>query len=721
MLTSVRTAIVITAALAATSSCTGSGSSAGPNLPPWAASAAIARLVTYDSCEQTLSALIESTKHVVGPYGWGGQRATFYSGADGLPIPAAGREAAGDMAGSGAGPADAPAPAAELGAAPGYSGTNVHEAGVDEPDLVKTDGRRLLTVTDGVLRVTDVATRRLVGQLRLASQSWPDQILLYGDHALLIARGSMYTLDGVAMDRSMPTLLTRMPVGTELTVVDVSGTPSVLSTIQLEGDYVDARQVGSVARLVLRSYPQLPFTQPDAGLSERKATAENRRILQRSELADWLPDYRQTTAGQTRSGELVGCDAVHHVRGTPATSMLTVTSLDLAGDVQLSSADSVSVATGGETVYGTATSLYVAESPFGWAMPLAAAEDLGGSSIVRPDLQETRIHKFDISGAGRPQYVASGSVAGFLLNQYSMSEYDQALRVATTLQPVGGQCCVEGQPTTHSAVTVLAQDGDRLVPIGAVDGLGKGERIYSVRFVGPVGYVVTFRETDPLYTIDLSDPQQPRVAGELKINGYSAYLHPAGDGRLIGVGQDATADGQVRGTQVSLFDVSDPAAPRRLASYQLAGASSEAEFDPHAFLYWPADQTIVVPVQGPYPNQVAPDDMYIAAGQALVLRVNGGEIDEVGMLTHQAKRVDRSAPSDYMVDASIRRAVVIGSSLWTVSAAGVLVSDLQTLDGQQWIPFPQVPSKGAGTPAVPPPGPQPWPVPEPLPVDPPNS
>jgi Beta propeller domain len=717
MFTPVRTAIVITAALAATSSCSGSGSTAGSNLPPWAGSAAaIARLVTYDSCEQTLNALIESTKGQVGPYGLGTDVRLF----SGVPAPAA-REAAGDSAaGSSEEPAGVPAPAAEPGGGQGYSGTNVHETGVDEPDLVKTDGRRLLTVTDGVLRVTDVATRRLVGELRLAPRSWPDQILLYGDRALLIARGSMYALDDVAVERGMPTPMLRMPVGTELTVADVSGPPRVLSTIQLEGDYVDARQIGSMARVVLRSYPKVPFAAPDASRSDRKATAENRRILQQSELADWLPAYRQTTAGQTRSGELVGCDAVHQVRGTPAISMLTVTSLDLAGDVQLSSADSVSVATGGETVYATATSLYVAESPFGWAMPLAAAEDPAGNSVAGPNAQPTRIHKFDISGAGRPRYVASGSVAGSLLNQYSMSEYDQALRVATTLEPVGGPCCVEGGPTTHSAVTVLAQDGDRLVPIGAVDGLGKGERIYSVRFVGPVGYVVTFRQTDPLYTIDLSDPQRPRVVGELKINGYSAYLHPAGDGRLIGVGQDANSDGQVRGTQVSLFDVSDPAAPRRLASYQLSGASSEAEFDPHAFLYWPADQTIVVPVQGPYPNQVAPDDKYVAAGQALVLRVNGGEIEQIGMLTHQANRVDQSAPSDYIVDASIRRAVVIGSSLWTVSAAGVLVSDLQTLDGQQWIPFPQILPKGDGAAPAPPPAPQPWPVPEPLPVDPPN-
>src|SRR5262249_27258747 len=122
--------------------------------------------------------------------------------------------------------------------------------------------------------------------------------------------------------------------------------------------------------------------------------------------------------------------------------------------------------------------------------------------------------------------------------------------------------------------------------VGHVGGLGKGERIYGVRFVGPAGYVVTFRQTDPLYVVDLRDPATPRVAGELKINGYSAYLHPAGNGRLIGVGRSADDKGRATGMQVSLFDVADPTRPARIAQYVLPGGYTEAEYDPHAFLYW---------------------------------------------------------------------------------------------------------------------------------------
>ena len=186
---------------------------------------------------------------------------------------------------------------------------------------------------------------------------------------------------------------------------------------------------------------------------------------------------------------------------------------------------------------------------------------------------------------------------GYLINQYAMSELDGKLRVAAT----------SGEPwadpgarwTSQSGVYVLEQSRNRLREIGKVEGLGKGERIYAVRFVGTLGYVVTFRQTDPLYTVDVSDPAKPRVRGELKITGYSAYLHPAGGDKLIGIGQEATGEGRVTGTQVSLFSIADADKPTRLARYYLSGANSEAEFDPHAFLYWPADGLLVVPLQFP--------------------------------------------------------------------------------------------------------------------------
>jgi hypothetical protein len=189
--------------------------------------------------------------------------------------------------------------------------------------------------------------------------------------------------------------------------------------------------------------------------------------------------------------------------------------------------------------------------------------------------------------------------------------------------------------------------------------------------------VVTFKQTDPLYTVDISDPAHPTVKGELKIPGYSAYLHPADASRLIGVGQDATDQGRVTGTQVSLFDVRDLANPSRIAQYKLAGSYSEAEFEPHAFLYWPADGLLVVPLQGR--NTVAvpgasSTSRFAPMQGALVLRVGSAGITEVGFLSHPSY-------------SAIRRSLIIDSTLWTVSDGGLLASDKNSLARLAWIPF----------------------------------
>ena len=154
---------------------------------------------------------------------------------------------------------------------------------------------------------------------------------------------------------------------------------------------------------------------------------------------------------------------------------------------------------------------------------------------------------------------------------------------------------------------MLNRDGEQLVAVGSIGGLGQGEQIYAVRYVGALAYVVTFRQTDPLFAVDLTDPANPVLAGELHINGYSSYLHPVGDGLLLGIGQEADDSGRVLGLQVALFDVSDPANPTRLQQLVLGQGSSNAEYDPHAFLWWEKTGTAVLPVQT-YGMEVIIDD-----------------------------------------------------------------------------------------------------------------
>jgi uncharacterized secreted protein with C-terminal beta-propeller domain len=208
-----------------------------------------------------------------------------------------------------------------------------------------------------------------------------------------------------------------------------------------------------------------------------------------------------------------------------------------------------------------------------------------------------------------------------------------------------------------------------------VGGLGRGERIYSVRFIDDAGYVVTFRQVDPLYTVDLSRPTAPHVLGELKIRGYSAYLHPAGRDQLIGVGQDATDQGRTLGTQLSLFDVSDLANPRRLHQRTVApGSSSTAEFDHHAFLWWAPSGLAVLPVTI-YPTAPGDGSVFTGAVGFRIARDTG--IAEAGRIAHGT---GGSAPP-------IDRTIVIGDRLYTVSRMGVGVSDLGTLGGLAFVPF----------------------------------
>ena len=180
---------------------------------------------------------------------------------------------------------------------------------------------------------------------------------------------------------------------------------------------------------------------------------------------------------------------------------------------------------------------------------------------------------------------------GYLLNQWSLSEHEGTLRAATTSMPPWNSGA-----RSESAVRTLQERDGRLVQVGAVGGLGKGERIYAVRYIGDTGFVVTFRQVDPLYTLDLSDPAKPRVVGELKVPGYSAYLHPVGDGLLLGVGQDATEEGRRTGVQLSLFDVSDLAKPVRLDQYAVgATRRTPVEEDHQAFLWWAPERLAVIP------------------------------------------------------------------------------------------------------------------------------
>jgi hypothetical protein len=619
-------------------------------------------LVAFDNCEAALSELRGAALPLVGPYGLNVAGRAIEDAAGGLPpVPPQAPKAA-------EAPQERSAQAApnESQPSPDHSTTNTHEKGVDEPDLVKTDGRRIISVADGRLRVMDVAARKIVATIDLPGGVMANELLISGDRALVMVesagRAVRKTTIAPRTTPGGPAVPPQTSFDLQLVLVDLPGA-KVIGTLSVEGGYLDARQIGSVARVVVRSAPRLNFVYPDGTLSEAEALFKNQEIVRAAPITDWLPRYQLEGNGRTSAGQLVDCPAVSRPEAFTGTSMLTVLTVDLAKE--LDKGDPVSIVADGDTVYGTGSSLYVADDHVSHAI-----DGKPGFAPVRN--ARTEVYQFDISGPGKPVYVASGGVDGTLLNQYSLSEYGGNLRIATTTnQP--GECC--DQPgKSESMVTVLSRKADTLSPVGKVGGLGVGERIYAVRFIGSVGYVVTFRQTDPLYTLDLSNPAAPKVVGELKITGYSAYLHDAGDGKLIGVGQEATEQGRRLGTQVSLFDTRNLASVSRIAQHRLQGGTSEVEFDPHAFLFWPEKGILVVPIMPTYRGETTKP-----TSGALVLRLTGNDFTEIGMIAHP---VDQ-----YRYDGAVRRAVVVGDELWTVSAAGAMVSDLDKLGQRAWIPF----------------------------------
>jgi hypothetical protein len=624
------------------------------------ATAAKPGLARYASCARFAADARARTLRLTGAWGIGAAGPAV----DGVVAPATADRAAGGAEGA---PATAP-----MREGVDFSGTNVQEAGVDEPDLVETDGRTVYAIADGAVRFTDVSggAPRALAPPFTPDDATPTGLLLHDDRLVVIAEtGGVWA--GPAMRGAtivQADVISTVPwtppraVLVELDVADPAH-PAVVTRTTVDGSVVGARRAGDTLRVVLSTATQrIPLTQPATAspAAERAAARANRRAVLRARAAAWLPRIRVRNAetGVVRTGPAVACTAVSRPTRFAGVGMLTVLTMDVPNGLRV--LDSDAVMSDGDLVYASATGLYIATPR--WFDPAAAGD--------APPRGSTLVHKLDTSDPARTTYRASGVVAGWLLDQFSMSEHDGRLRVASTEEP--DWWAGEDDGASESRVTVLAERNGRLVREGLVTGLGKGERIHAVRFIGDRGYVVTFRQVDPLYVVDLSDPARPAVRGELKIPGFSSYLHPVGDDLLVGIGQSATAQGRTTGTQVSLFDVSDPRAPRRIAQRELDSDWSEAESDHHAVLWWPARRLLVVPVErwsgvGPAALGAVGLDVAPATG-----------ITPIARIRH---------PGDEDAYRPVRRSLVAGDALVTVSDGGILVSDLGSLAPRGWLAF----------------------------------
>ncbi len=596
----------------------------------------VAGLVAFTKCDELLLHLRAEAVERVGPYGLGGG---WFGGPVMLEMGVATTDVA--MAAPTAGMARSMEEGVD------FSGTNVQELGIDEPDLLKTDGHRILVIEDDRLHLVDVTgpTAVLTGTLRLEGH-WSRDLLLAGDRAFLIA--DTYPDEGHGIEPygddggqpegegTSPALAILSPPGTwspltSVIEVDLSDPTDlrVANVLTVQGRHVSSRVVGGSARIVVATTPsELPFVYPVSPAGEERAERFNREVVAETVLSDWMPDFVLESGGEVLAeGQLNACTDVSRPVEFAGFSTLTVLTVPL--DRPLAAPATTAVLAEGSTVYAGHENLYVTTNA--WVDP----EEMADESRVAwwNDRWDTAVHQFDVTDPAATTYLASGVVPGHLLNQFSLSEHEGHLRVATT---TGGPWRFDED--AQSMVTVLARNDATLDVVGQVGDMGRGERIFAVRYVGDVAYVVTFRQTDPFYTVDLSDPTAPVVRGELKITGYSGYLHPIGPDRVLGIGQEATAEGRTTGTKVTLFDVSDLDAPRDLATWSMKGGNSGVEWDHRAFLAW--KDLAVLPF----------NDWRSENNGAVVLRVGDDTLAEVGRIDHADEPGAEPVPPCPVVD-----------------------------------------------------------------------
>jgi len=443
-----------------------------------------------------------------------------------------------------------------------YSRTNVQVEGVDEADWAKTDGRFIYQISGRRVLVTDIRqpeSPRLAAVLDYADDG--DRFVpkeLYVSNGRLVVIGTAYRpADPQSAEESetprngafgardiliWPPIRDLSLTAAKVYALNEDGAASLVRELEMEGQYVTSRMVGGALYMVASKYHYVFY--PMEG--------DEPEI----HLQDFEPSWRDTAVSD--EVQRVPLARIRYFPDSPEEGTLLIGAVDL-DDADAPFKVEAYLGSAG-TVYASAESLYIAVPKYLWPENGSRRD-----RYVEPELR-TDVYKFRLDG-GSAVYAAQGSVPGHVLNQFSMDEYDGHFRIATT----SGNMWAAGDAISKNNLYILDK---WLRPVGNLEGLAPGERIYSVRFMGSRAYMVTFRNVDPLFAIDLSDPKRPSVLGQLKIPGYSDYLHPYDEHHLIGFGKEtivtSSPDGPndpmayYLGMKISLFDVTDVTQPKEM-------------------------------------------------------------------------------------------------------------------------------------------------------------
>lgn len=461
-------------------------------------------------------------------------------------------------------------PAAEDGAVADYSGTNVQVEGIDEADILKTDGKYIYAMFGNLLKVyradgenTAVVCEYILGQASEDTSFYASELYLADGKLFVISECSAWSGDDTTW---------YCKNSTEIDVYDVTdpAQPKLAETYGQDGNYISSRMTDGMIYLVSSNYVY-------------DETYEGE---------DWIP---RTYCGGKET--MIPANQIYICPSASGTCLTQVGAFDCK---TLAATDVCSFTGSVDTVYMNGSDIYLATTEY----RTTESEPYKKDQYQVVDYQDesvTAINRITVTD-GKLELTASGSVDGFLVNQFALDAYDGMLRVATTVSSSSHSVYTDekyefsniiwGDNVMDNTVTVLDSD---LNPIGSLGGIAPDERIYSVRYFGEVAYVVTYESIDPVFAIDLSDPENPTTLSALEVLGVSDYLHGYGDGLLFGLGRALDEEGISEGIQLSMFDVTDPKDVRLITKTVLDEWSSDALYNHKAILIDPQKNLICFP------------------------------------------------------------------------------------------------------------------------------
>ena len=584
---------------------------------------------------------------------------------------------------------------------PDHSDTNVQVDGVDEADIVETDGDYLYMVQGDELIIFDsfpAEETNIVSRTKIEGS--PIGMFLRGDRLTVVSNEWNYHggphpwEDGIATDALIAPPYWNGKSVTTVTVLDVSDRtdPTAIEQFEIDGSYVTSRSIDGEVQVITQNYLNFPVPaykvielppekgdDPDAEPNfdgdvlwwppygryryEVESEASYRERL-KEHIVEWLPQIRDGLAEDPDASAQLISDPAKIFKPTSEDdySLTSIVSIDTAAEEPALVGSTSIFDNYAGTVYVSRESIYTANGRW-----MQTGVDEEGGEIWG---YRTEIKKFALTSDG-PIPEAVGWVNGNLLNQFSMDEHDGKLRIGVTENGFWGR-----DRTSANHVIVLEEQGDELAVIGKIEDIAPGERIFSARFIGDRGFIVTFRQIDPLFTLDLSNPTDPQVVGELKLPGFSSYLQPLDENHILGIGRDADPEtGRVEEVQMSIFDISDFSNPQVESQYSfdiLDWGWSEAQHNHLAVGWYPEYDTLAVPFAG-HSRQEMVDPDGDGRGWYRWKYESGLYVFDAGL--------DGDAEADEGIslrgvvehDSTVRRSVRIEDHLYSISDESLLV------------------------------------------------